>query len=80
MVHSASLPPEHHALISLLSQYQEPNTYEEAAKSPAWIDAMNNEIDALMSNNARDFVDLPIGKKAISNKCVYKVKLKSNGS
>ena len=41
---------------------------------------MNKEIDALMANDTWDFVDLPIGKKAISNKWVYRVKLKSDGS
>jgi len=41
---------------------------------------MNKEIDALMANDTWDFVDLPIGKKAISSKWVYKVKLKSDGS
>jgi len=41
---------------------------------------MNKEIDALMANDTWDFVDLSIGKKAISSKWIYKVKLKSDGS
>ena len=41
---------------------------------------MNKEIDALMLNNNWDIVDLPIGKKAISSKSVYKVKLNSYGT
>jgi len=41
---------------------------------------MNKEIDALMSNNTWELVDLPPGKKAITNKWVYKVKLRSDGT
>jgi len=39
---------------------------------------MKKEIDALQSNHTWDFVDLTPGKKAISNKWVYKVKLHSD--
>ena len=41
---------------------------------------MKKEIDALQSNHTWDFVDLPLGKKAISSKWVYKVKLHSDGT
>jgi len=41
---------------------------------------MEKEIDALMLNNTWEYVDLPPGKRAISNKWVYKVKLKLDGS
>ena len=41
---------------------------------------MNAEIDALLSNNTWDFVDLPEGNNAISSKWVYRGKLKSDGS
>jgi len=51
LIHSTYLPLEHHALISLLSQYQEPKTYEEATSSPTWVEAMNKDIDALMAYN-----------------------------
>jgi len=67
-------------LVSLISQYQEPKTYEEAALHSAWVAAMNKEIDALLLNHSWEFVDLPPGKKAISSKWVYKVKLKSDGT
>jgi len=80
LVQSDQLPSEHHALVTTLSQYSEPQSYEEAAKDPAWVAAMNKEIDALILNNTWDFVDLPPGKKAISCKWVYKVKLHSDGS
>ena len=41
--------------------------------------AMKKEIQALMSNNTWEFDKLQPGKKAISNKWVYQVKLKSDG-
>jgi len=80
VVSSHSLPTHLHALVSVLSQYKEPRTYEEAAADPAWVAAMNKEIEALMLNNTWDLVPLPTGKKAISSKWVYRVKLKSDGS
>lgn len=68
MVHSDPLPLEHHALVSLLSQYKEPQSYEEAAKDLTWVAAMDKETKPLMLNNTWEFVALPIGKKAISSK------------
>jgi len=41
---------------------------------------MSKEIEALLANNTWELVDLPPVKKAISNKWVYKVKLKSDGT
>ena len=80
LIHSDSLPSAHHALVSILSQYQEPRNYEEVAADPAWVEAMTKEIEVLMLNNIWEFMNLPAGKKAISSKWVYKVKLKSDGS
>ncbi|GJX05691.1 ribonuclease H-like domain-containing protein [Tanacetum coccineum] len=43
------------------------------------VEAMNNEIEALIRNNTWTITDLPIGKKAIDNKWLYKIKYKSTG-
>jgi len=80
LVSSTSLPLQHHTLVSLLPHYQEPKTYEQATKDPAWVAAMNAEIDALLTSNTWDFMDLPERKKAISSKWVYMANLKSDGS
>ena len=80
MILSHDLPPEHHALVSTLAQYHERKHYEEAAKDPGSVKAMNTEIDALLLNKTWDYVDLSPGKRAISSKWVSKVKQKSDGS
>ncbi|GJS53619.1 ribonuclease H-like domain-containing protein [Tanacetum coccineum] len=44
-----------------------------------WVDVMNAEMDALYRNNTWEIVDLPIGRKAIGSKWVWKIKYKSDG-
>ncbi|GJX20953.1 putative RNA-directed DNA polymerase [Tanacetum coccineum] len=58
---------------------KEPTTYTEAAKDSRWVDAMNLEMEALYRNGTWEIVDLPIGRKPIGNKRVYRVKYKSSG-
>ena len=41
---------------------------------------MDKEVEALISNNTWNLVNVPPGKRAISIKWVYKVKLHSYGS
>jgi len=50
MVHSISLPAEHYAMVSNLTNYTELKSYEEAFKDPAWVQAMDKEIDTLLTN------------------------------
>ena len=80
MVQITDFFAEFHALHAQLEQYTEPKSYEEAAKKPEWIQAIQKEIEALNNNNTWDLVDLPAGKRAISSKWVYKVKFKSGGT
>ena len=58
----------------------EPYSYEEAALSPAWQKAMEQEFDALHAKRTWDLVKLPMNKQAIGCKWVYKVKHKADGS
>ena len=58
----------------------EPTSYKQASKDPRWISAMNTELAALKANDTWSVVDLPLGKKPIGSKWVYKIKLKANGS
>jgi hypothetical protein len=41
---------------------------------------MDREMKALQENETWELVDLPQGKRAISNKWVYKVKTNADGS
>ncbi|GAA0155832.1 transmembrane signal receptor [Lithospermum erythrorhizon] len=60
--------------------YIEPTTYTQASKDPRWLEAMKKELTALTTNGTWEFTNLPAGKKVISCKWIYKVKLKSDGS
>ncbi|GJZ63906.1 ribonuclease H-like domain-containing protein [Tanacetum coccineum] len=62
-----------------LNKSVEPTNYYEAATDPMWVEAMNDEINALYRNHTWTIVDLPKGRKAIRNKLIYKIKYKASG-
>ncbi|GKB22798.1 ribonuclease H-like domain-containing protein [Tanacetum coccineum] len=51
-----------------------------AVKNPNWVEAMNNEIEALNRNNTWTICDLPPRRKAIGSKWLWKIKYKSTGA
>ncbi|GJV61142.1 ribonuclease H-like domain-containing protein [Tanacetum coccineum] len=57
----------------------EPSTYYEALKYRNWVDAINAEIEALNRNNTWIVTDLPIGRKPIGSKWIFKIKYKASG-
>ena len=62
--------PTHFALLSC-----QPTFFEEAIKEEQWVEAMNEEIEAIERNKTWDLVDLPVDKSNIGVKWVYKTKL-----
>lgn len=61
----------------------EPCTFRDAMNRTDrefWIEAMDSEYQALMENKTWTMTMLPAGRKALKNKWVYKIKVKSDGS
>nr|GEX70956.1 ribonuclease H-like domain-containing protein [Tanacetum cinerariifolium] len=56
-----------------LNKSYEPATYYEAVKDPKWIEAMNDEIEALYRNKTWTIVDLPYGRKVIGSNPVVRM-------
>ncbi|XP_076913505.1 uncharacterized protein LOC143572164 [Bidens hawaiensis] len=65
--------------VSLLDKSVEPKTYSEAFNDINWLNAMNQEMEALNRNRTWIVTDLPSNRKVIGCKWIYKIKYKSNG-
>jgi hypothetical protein len=57
----------------------QPTYFEEAVKEEHWVEAMNEEIEAIEKNKTWDLVDLPKDKSSIGVKWVYKTKVNEKG-
>ena len=67
----------------LLTDEGEPESFEEAkddTHSRKWLSVMQDEMDSLDENHTYELVELPKGKRALRNKCVYKVKPGDGGN
>nr|GEX83657.1 ribonuclease H-like domain-containing protein [Tanacetum cinerariifolium] len=60
---------ENYCFVSNMNGSSEPSSFEEASK--------DKEMNALYENATWELVDLPVGRKPIGSKCVYKIRLKS---
>ncbi|KAL0462570.1 UNVERIFIED_CONTAM: Retrovirus-related Pol polyprotein from transposon RE1 [Sesamum latifolium] len=76
----SSFAPPHISSVAQLSSKQEPRTYLQASKDEKWIAAMQQEIQALERSGTWEITTLPIGKRVISSRWVFKLKLNPNGS
>ena len=76
---SETLYPNIQSLVLSVSHYCEPSSYDEAAMDPAWQKAMTQELNALYDNNSWDLVPIPVSKKAIWCKWLYKIKHRADG-
>ena len=67
----------------MLTDGGKPKCYDEALQdenSNKWELAMKNEMDSLLGNQTWELTELPIGKKALHNKWVYRIKNEHDGS
>ena len=67
----------------LLTDGGESECYDEALRdenSSKWELAMKDEMDSLLGNQTLELTELPVGKKALHNKWVYKIKNEHDGS
>lgn len=67
------------SLFAFYSQVEDPIHYEDAIKDDKWVNAMDDEIDAIEKNQTWELVSLPKDKDVIGVKWVYKTKLDANG-
>ena len=58
----------------------EPSSFEEAVQQPIWVDAMVEEYDSIIRNNAWEVVPRLVGKLVVGSKWVYKMKQAVDGS
>ena len=63
-----------------VSSRKQPNNYHEASQHDHWINAMQQELNALTDNNTWTVIELPQNKRAIGCQWVYKIKYNSGGS
>nr|ABB47537.2 retrotransposon protein, putative, unclassified [Oryza sativa Japonica Group] len=64
---------------ALLAEMEEPLSYREATGEPAWVNAMNKELEAIEKNKTWSLCMLPAGHKAIGLKWVFKLKKNTAG-
>ncbi|RVW31691.1 Retrovirus-related Pol polyprotein from transposon TNT 1-94 [Vitis vinifera] len=79
-------PPQRYSPVLnylLLTDGGEPECYDETLQdenSSKWELAMKDEMDSLLGNQTWELTELPVGKKALHNKWVYRIKNEHDGS
>eukprot|EP00253_Pinus_taeda_P008164 PITA_08164 len=67
------------SLFALYCNVDDPIHFEYAIKDKKWIEAMDEEMNAIERNKTWDLVELPKGKEVIGVKWVYKTKSNAEG-
>ena len=57
-----------------------PQTFKEACHDQRWQAAMDDEFDSLQDNKTWELVSLPLGRKLVQFKWVYKTKISYDGT
>lgn len=69
-----------HCFLSTLTTTTDPTSFKTAVQSPHWVQAMNNELDALEFNNTWEVTTLPPDCHSIGCKWIFKTKFNPDGS
>uniref|UniRef100_A0A1J3J2T0 Retrovirus-related Pol polyprotein from transposon TNT 1-94 n=4 Tax=Noccaea caerulescens TaxID=107243 RepID=A0A1J3J2T0_NOCCA len=75
----AFIPQSHQAYINALDNGAIPQSYEEAMELTVWVEAVEDETQAMERNHTWDEADLPKGKRAVTSKWVFTIKYLSTG-
>ncbi|KAH9656136.1 retrovirus-related pol polyprotein from transposon RE1 [Citrus sinensis] len=68
------------AFLAAITAGVEPNSFAKAVKDKKWREAMQQEIHALENNGTWIMEPLPVGKRAIGCKWVFKIKYQADGT
>ena len=63
----------------LMVEY-DPQTYEYSSDDPIWKTTMNEEYNSLKKNNTWELVDLPLGRKLVKCKWIFKANIAADVS
>ncbi|GKG11316.1 ribonuclease H-like domain-containing protein, partial [Tanacetum coccineum] len=72
-----NLNTSNYCFFTNLNKSSEPTSYFKVVKNPNWIEAMNNKIEAFNRNDTWTVCDLPVERKAVGSKWLWKIKYKS---
>ena len=67
-------------MVQKISSNPLPYLFSDAVKNQDWVNAMNQELEALEKNDTWEIVTLPARKRAIGYRWLYKLKYKPDGS
>ncbi|GKC41214.1 putative RNA-directed DNA polymerase [Tanacetum coccineum] len=79
VINYSNLSCENFSFTTNLNKTYDLKSYKEVVLDSKWVEAMNNEIEALNRNKTWTIVELPKGRKPIGCKWVWKIKYKSTG-
>jgi transposase InsO family protein len=71
---------KYYALMSIISNFIEPMSFDEANEHDEWQNVMEEEYESIMKNSTWELTEFPKHKKPIGCKWIYKPKFKSYGS
>ncbi|GKU93759.1 hypothetical protein SLEP1_g7327 [Rubroshorea leprosula] len=74
-----SFSSTHLNYLAAISSVDEPKSFSQAIKNENWREAMRQEVVALEKNGTWTIETLPLDKRAIDSKWVYKIKFKPDG-